>query len=1148
MKQAPVKAPRVAPKSKQYQALLEGELARAQQRLRTLDIATAALLLLVGLATYTVVVMVLDTAVELPVWLRRSMLALAALGGACYAAVAMIRPLWYHVNPYFAARTLEHSAPESKNGIINWLDLREQPLNPVIRDAVQQRAAKELGQVDVEEAIPQRRPLQLLLTLGLLVAVLLGFALVLPDQFGSLFKRALLPFANTRIPTYTRLELVKPIPDPVSDDPQNAEPIEIPVEPGQPVAFGVLVHGVIPDQVLLDYQATLQERPLTKTLQRPPAESRGEPWTLTLASDAIPADGLWLRFRGGDGMTRPYRLIVSSRKPPSVSDLKITLKFPPYTKRRDLQQTYGTIRALVGTKVDLEVIADQPVKDGYLELAEVGEATNRAIHQIELVNLPSEGERASERHLYLKSPLELLSEYKPSNPANKLVYRLLMRNAENKLGKSPDYPLTIDTDKAPVVEMLRLGQHEIHPGQPPIHVPKNDILPIWGRAFDDVAVARVRLHLRTAEGMELRLLGGKPEESDLQKPTGFTPPQADFQLTLDLTKLGVGETDATARPYEPRPGDQLEVYVEASDPTQPNPQAGMSQVVRLILNDNQDEKQRQEKEKEAKKQEQEREQQKQEQQQRQQPQQNQQQPDQKDKDQKGQDQKGQDQKGQDQKGQDQKGQDQKGQDQKGQDQKGQDQKGQDQKGQDQKGQDQKGQDQKGQDQKGQDQKGQDQKGQDQKGQDQKGQDQKGQDQKGQDQKGQDQKGQDQKGQDQKGQDQKGQDQKGQDQKGQDQKGQDQKGQDQKGQNQKGQDQKGQDQKGQDQKGQDQKGQDQKGQDQKGQDQKGQDQKGQDQKGQDQKGQDQKGQDQKGQDQKGQDQKGQDQKGQDQKGQDQKGQDQKGQDQKGQDQKGQDQKGQDQKGQDQKGQDQKGQDQKGQDQKGQDQKGQDQKGQDQKGQDQKGQDQKGQDQKGQDQKGQDQKGQDQKGQDQKGQDQKGQDPMGDNTGKEPGEEGKGKADDEMKKQAEEVVKAAKRGKDDAGGERPGQRGEHLPEPDLADPNAAAKATDLTLESLREKLKQGKIDQQVQNVLNEMNWSETDLKKFLERYDASKNQGVAGQGPGRTIRVDRGVTKDRKGAELNANPGFDPPPELRGAYERFTERRAKASQQPVQPKRD
>src|SRR5262249_20678858 len=154
----------------------------------------------------------------------------------------------------------------------------------------------------------------------------IAFAFFLPDQVGSLFKRALFPFKQTIIPTQTRLEVLKPegAAEPVPEVDVATLPIkDVVVERGQPVEFKVLAHGQLPAEVLFESQAAGDKQPIFKPMRQDKKGDPTQPWRVALSSSDIPVDGFLFRFRANDGMTRQFKLVVVSRTPPSVSDLEV---------------------------------------------------------------------------------------------------------------------------------------------------------------------------------------------------------------------------------------------------------------------------------------------------------------------------------------------------------------------------------------------------------------------------------------------------------------------------------------------------------------------------------------------------------------------------------------------------------------------------------------------------------------------------------------------------------------------------------------------------------------------------------------------------------------------------------------------------------
>ena len=127
-----------SPPTTKYENFVRAQLARAEGRIRTLDLTAALLGFAAGTLAYAVVVALLDRLLELPPIVRQGACVLYLLASLVYLTTYVFVPLSRRINPYFAARQLERSLPGSKNSVVNWLDLREENLPPAIRGAVGQ--------------------------------------------------------------------------------------------------------------------------------------------------------------------------------------------------------------------------------------------------------------------------------------------------------------------------------------------------------------------------------------------------------------------------------------------------------------------------------------------------------------------------------------------------------------------------------------------------------------------------------------------------------------------------------------------------------------------------------------------------------------------------------------------------------------------------------------------------------------------------------------------------------------------------------------------------------------------------------------------------------------------------------------------------
>jgi hypothetical protein len=112
------------------------------------------------------------------------------------------------------------------------------------------------------------------------------------------------------------------------------------------------------------------------------------------------------------------------------------------------------------------------------------------------------------------------------------------------------------------------------------------------------------------------------------------------------------------------------------------------------------------------------------------------------------------------------------------------------------------------------------------------------------------------------------------------------------------------------------------------------------------------------------------------------------------------------------------------------------------------------------------------------------------------------------------------------------------PDPENPEHKAKATDLVLDTFRDRMAKGQIDK---DVLKKMNWTEEEARRFMAEYDKAKRQGLLDQARG----AGRGKTTSVGGPNTAGgnvridpfiNPDLVPPPELRGSWEALTRKRA------------
>lgn len=565
------------------------ELQRTAERIRMVDLATAALMLTVAWMTYLLAVAVVDQALRpqgLPGWVRQGLFAIFALVSGVFAWFRLIQPAFHKVSLLYAAWRLEKSARVTRHAVTAYLDLKQRPLPSLVKEALRREAQEDLRYTDPEAAAPHRHTMRWFFVLVGLLVLLGVFALFVPEQFLSLMARAFWPFTPIAIPTDTRFELLAPERDGPYVEPQRQPVMEIGVKRGQTVTVRVKVHGLAPPEVWLETWVQQGEQPYRRSMTA--LDDYRTEWKFTLGASDLPASGLYFRVVGGDGQSRTYRLVEQLTNPPEVREFDITIHYPAYTAREPKKQTIGPIEALVGSEIELAVFGDQPISDGELVL-EYGQPARQEI--LPLIQAPDRDSQHQPNRVFLDGRLQVEEKWAP-----KARYGIRLRNKSRQMGTIQWYDVQVLTDKPPVITLDQVNRVPLPPAEPAPQqlstprIPVNAAVPVDGTANDDFAVDRVWLMLQELEGQRrlMRIAHEKGEIGPVQKANGFTPiVPAPYQLILDLNRVVVvnqsRELPESAAAVKLIPGTKLRLWVEGTDCKSPQPNLGRSREVIIEL-------------------------------------------------------------------------------------------------------------------------------------------------------------------------------------------------------------------------------------------------------------------------------------------------------------------------------------------------------------------------------------------------------------------------------------------------------------------------------------------------------------------------------------------------------------------------------------
>lgn len=133
--------------------LIADRLRQARFQVKLVDLCTGITSLGVAILTYLLSLALVDHwIVGLTTGTRLAALVVLLLGTAIYFVWRVLPPLFYPVNPVYAAHTIEQAAPELKNSLINLLLLagRRHHLRPVVLEGLRHQAAGRLALVPPE--------------------------------------------------------------------------------------------------------------------------------------------------------------------------------------------------------------------------------------------------------------------------------------------------------------------------------------------------------------------------------------------------------------------------------------------------------------------------------------------------------------------------------------------------------------------------------------------------------------------------------------------------------------------------------------------------------------------------------------------------------------------------------------------------------------------------------------------------------------------------------------------------------------------------------------------------------------------------------------------------------------------------------------
>lgn len=519
-------------------------------RIRRADVFGCILTLALAVSGYALLMGLIDVFAGDAGWLPafRWCSYAAFVGVLGFLLVRTARCMFRRINPYYVARQLEHSLPDAKNSLINWLDLREENLPGAFRKNLSASAVEHFDESDPEPTLRRR---QNGIMLGLLAVPVLGLIILLIVSrlaFVGSMMQAFLPFVDTSA-ARTHITLLLP----ESGDAETG--------PAQPVAFLARIEGRVParnraDAPRLHYRYQPTEDFLTLPLQ-PDVDGT---WRGQLLSTQV-RSGFTYKITAGDAATPEYQVRV--RAPAHAKQFEVAYLHRPYRKLSKTTMVFPNddasrphVHGLRGTEVELTVHASRPVQQASVEIL-----TNGAKKDLPIRKLPGDPHAFTCRWI-LEQPGQCRVAFTSVD-------------GEDNTDRDP-FDIDVSDDAIPRVVLTQPGKD--------VSLPANGTLELEGHASDDVGLKSLALHLRVVQGPDRPEFPPRPYRpgKSFQLDNGTYPQVIEYKDFVALDQL----KDAKRTTTYLSEGTVLEYWLEATDNSDyPSAKGniGKSEVYKLTL-------------------------------------------------------------------------------------------------------------------------------------------------------------------------------------------------------------------------------------------------------------------------------------------------------------------------------------------------------------------------------------------------------------------------------------------------------------------------------------------------------------------------------------------------------------------------------------
>lgn len=536
------KTPRTASADAQtVDPFIEQQIRRTRRTLKWVDFLTATVTMLVGLLLFLLAAAVLDQWIVpggLGVWGRTALFSLLA-GGIAWRLWHSFVPLFQPINPVFAAQTIESNSPGLKNSLLNLLLFRthRRRMSAKVYQAIERQAAQRLSEASLEGVVDRTALLRWGYVLTGVIALCALYRILSPKDPAISAGRVLAPWAAIAPPSRVQILAV---------DPGDAI-----VARGEQLTVSAEVFGLSADELPRIRYSTADEQLLNErsNMTRIDEGPRYQGQLPARRPAAVASGGInqeleyWIE--AGDARTPKFRVTVYAR--PTLVVTGLNYEYPAYTGYpSESSRGTGDVRAIEGTRVTVEAVANQPIETAHIDFDADGRKD---------LAMQVDGDRAAATF-----ELKLRGDRRTPEHGS---YVLRLRTKAGRVNRDPPkYRIEVTPDYPPEVALTAPEADDVQ-----LAVDASVQLAVEARDVD-FALRRVRF-VGTARGSKLLL-------ADL--------------LSEDQPGQFAGDAELTPAELKLAPGDVLEYWAEAEDNRRPEANLTKTQrrKIRIIDRPNRD--------------------------------------------------------------------------------------------------------------------------------------------------------------------------------------------------------------------------------------------------------------------------------------------------------------------------------------------------------------------------------------------------------------------------------------------------------------------------------------------------------------------------------------------------------------------------------